>query len=195
MRRAIISLLFVLGISFNVLNAFAGTINGKVSVSRLKTPKDILIYIEKIEGKEFAPPKEAVKVDQAKLVFTPRVSPVIKGSAVEFYNSDNVKHNVFGVGADDFDLGTWTKGIVKSHTFNKLGEVAILCNVHPEMEAYVIVLQNPYFVLTNEDGKYEIKDIPAGNYKLKTWRDTFKPVTKDVAVPITGELTVDFELK
>lgn len=195
MRILTISFLFLLGISLNISNAFAGTINGKVSASGAKTLKNILIYVEKVEGKEFSPPKESVKVDQAKLVFTPRVSPVIKGTTVEFYNSDNVKHNVFGVGADDFDLGTWTQGIVKSHTFNKLGEVAILCNVHPEMEAYVIVLQNPYFTLAKEDGSYQIKDIPAGNYKLKTWRENSKSVTKGAEVPAEGNVTVDFELK
>lgn len=174
--------------------AFAASITGKVSTNKVKVPKDILIYIEKIEGKELPPPQQSVKMDQIGLVYVPHVLPVIKGTTVDFHNSDDVKHNTFGVGADDFDLGTWTKGIVRSYTFDKLGETAILCNLHPEMEAYVVVLQNPYFSLTDEEGKYEIKDVPQGEYKLKTWHDRLKAVTEEVSVPASGAVEKDFEL-
>ncbi|MCQ9208901.1 MAG: hypothetical protein NG712_05955 [Omnitrophica bacterium] len=196
MQRLILISSFFLTIILSVANGiFAETIKGEVSSSRLKSPKDILVYIEKIEGNEFSPAQEPAKMDQKSLVFTPRVLPVLAGSAVNFHNSDELKHNVFGVGDDDFDLGVWTKGIVKTYTFNKLGEVAILCNVHPEMEAYIVVLQNPYFALTDEQGKYEIKDAPAGKYKLKTWHERLRPVIKDIEVPRSEELKVDFELK
>lgn len=190
-------IVFILILIFLILGftdmVFAGTIVGKVSTKKLKVPKDVLIYIEKIEGKEFSPPQEPAKMDQKSLVFIPRVLPILKGTTVDFHNSDDVKHNVFGVGTEDFNLGTWTKGGVASYTFNKLGDTAILCNVHPEMEAYVIVLQNPYFALTDEQGKYEIKDAPQGSYKLKTWNDKLKAQTKDVVVPSEGSVTVDFE--
>lgn len=195
LQRAGIILLFFLSLTTVVTDIFAGTIKGKVESRRLKTAKDVLIYIEKIEGKEFSPPEEPVEMDQVSLVFTPRVLPVVLGTTVEFHNSDDLKHNVFGVGDDDFDLGVWTKGIVKTYTFNKLGEVAILCNVHPEMEAYVIVLQNPYFALTDEEGNYVMEDPPSGIYKLKTWHDRLRPVAKEVEVPEEGEVIVDFELK
>ena len=175
--------------------SFAGVIKGKVSTAKLKAPKDIVVYIDKIEGKELSSSGEPAKMDQIKLVFIPYVLPIIKGTTVEFHNSDDVKHNVFAVGTENFDLGTWTKGITKSYTFNKLGDTAILCNVHPEMEAYVFVLQNPYFAITDENGQYQIKDVPSGSYKLKAWHNRLKPVTKDVDVAASGELTVDFGLK
>lgn len=178
MRNILIGLFLVIFTG----TCMAGGIKGKVSTAKIKSPSGILVYIEKIDGKEFPPPAEHLVMDQVKLVFIPRVLPVLKGAAVDFVNSDDVKHNVFGVGSDDFDLGTWTKGIVKSYTFNKLGDVAILCNVHPEMEAFVVVLQNPYFGLTDAGGNYEIKDVPPGKYKLKTWHDRLKPATKDVEV-------------
>lgn len=195
MRRISLILLFFLSLTTVVGNTFAGTIKGKVASRRLKTAKDILIYLEKIEGKEFTPPQGPAKIDQRSLVFTPRVLPVVLGTTVEFHNSDDLKHNAFGVGDDDFDLGVWTKGIIKTYTFNKLGEVAILCNVHPEMEAYVIVLQNPYFALTNEEGNYIIENVPSGTYSLKTWHDRLRPVTKEIKVTEQGEVIVDFELK
>lgn len=174
---------------------FAATITGKVSTRKVKVPKDFLIYIEKVEGKEFPAPQELAKMDQISLVFVPRVLPILKGAKVEFHNSDDVKHNVFGVGTEDFDLGTWTKGGAKSYAFDKLGETAILCNLHPEMEAYIVVLQNPYFSLTDDTGSFRIENVPGGSYKLKTWHDRLKSVTKDVEVAVSGELTIDFDLK
>ena len=184
-----IFLIFFLGLSGAV---FAGTITGTVSTKKLKVPKDVLVYVEKVEGREFPPSAQPAKMDQVNLVYVPRVLPIVRGSEVIFHNSDEVKHNVFGVGDYDFDLGTWTKGGTKNRLFDKLGEADILCNVHPEMEAYIIVLQNPYFGLTNEQGVYEIKNVPAGSYKLKTWNDKLKAQLKDAVVPADGPVTVDF---
>lgn len=195
MKRFGILLLFFLILNLNVVDVFSGEIKGKVSSSRLKSPKDILVYIDKIEGGEFTPHEKPEKMDQLNLIFIPRVLPVLLGTTVEFHNDDDLKHNAFGVGADDFDLGVWTKGIVKTYTFNKLGDVAILCNVHPEMEAYIVVLQNPYFALTDEKGNYKIENIPAGSYSLKTWHDRLRPVKESVEVPEVDEITVDFNLK
>lgn len=190
--KKLILILFLVILSTK--SVYAGVIKGKVSTAKLKVPKEILVYIEKIEG-NFPPPKELAKMDQISIVFTPRVLPVLLGTTVEFHNSDDLKHNVFGVGAEDFDLGTWTKGITKTYTFSKLGDVAILCNVHPEMEAYIVVLQNPYFSLTDESGDYKIEDVPEGTYIFKTWHDRLKSVKKEVKVPSEGEVIVDFELK
>lgn len=192
-KTKIIGILFLL-LNLLTFSVFAGEIRGKVSASRLKTPKDILVYIEKVENEEFNASDKEAKMDQRNLLFIPRVLPIVKGTTVKFNNADELKHNVFGVGDDDFDLGTWTKGIIKTHTFNNLGEVAILCNVHPEMEAYIIVLQNPYFALTDEDGNYKITNVPPGTYKLKTWHDRLRTVTKEV-ISSKAEAIVDFDLK
>lgn len=173
---------------------WAGEIQGKVSTRKIKNLEDILIYIEKVE-KDFSPSENHPKMDQKNLVFIPRVLPVLKGTSVEFQNNDDLKHNVFGVGSDDFDLGVWTKGIIKTHTFDKLGEVAILCNVHTEMEAFILVLQNPYFVLADKEGNYRIGSVPPGAYKLKSWNDKLKSQSKEVVVPSDGQITVDFEFK
>lgn len=176
---------------FNSLT-FAGTIKGKVTTKKLKIPKDIVVYIEKIEGKVFPPAKEPVIMNQVSLVFVPRVIPIVLGSTVNFKNSDDVLHNVFGVGEAEFDLGTWTGREIRDYTFNKLGEVAILCNVHPEMEAYVLVLQNPYSALTDEQGNYIMKDVPSGTYTLKTWHDSLKSVSKEINISTQEEIVVNF---
>lgn len=195
MERLRVALLVCLITSLNIGQLYAGTIKGNISSPRLKNPKDILVYIEKIEGKVFPPAEEAAVMDQVALVFIPRVIPIVKGSTVNFKNSDTVLHSVFAVGDEEFDLGTWKGEVIKNYTFNKLGEIAILCNVHPEMEAYVVVLQNPYFALTDEEGIYKIDGVPAGKYTLKTWHDRLRPVSQQVQVSDTGEVTINFELK
>ncbi len=163
----------------------AGTIEGMVNASK---PSDAVVYVEKVPGSF---PSGRAKIDQQDKVFTPYVLPVVRGTTVEFHNSDSLQHNVFGVGADEFDLGNWTRGIVREHTFNQPGEVVILCNVHPEMEAYILVLQNPYFARPDESGEFSIADVPAGEYVVKTWYRS-KTKKKKVTVPASGSVTVNF---
>ncbi len=164
---------------------WAGDIAGEIGVPK---PDQAVVYVETAPGTFRG---ERVKIDQRNKVFIPYVLPVVKGSTVEFNNSDDLQHNVFGVGADEFNLGNWTKGIVREHTFDKPGEVSILCNVHPEMEAYVLVLQNPYFARPDGAGRFRISNVPAGDYVIKAWyRGKAKKQT--VKVPATGSATVNF---
>lgn len=165
--------------------AQAGTIKGTVSAA---DKSKVVLYVENVAGTF---PSGRAEMDQMNKVFVPYVLPVVKGTTVKFLNSDELQHNVFGVGADEFDLGNWTKGIVREHTFNKPGEVVILCNVHPEMEAYVLVLDNPYFAQPDSSGKFRIVDVPAGEYVIKAW---YRGKTKKqkVEVPATGSVTVTF---
>lgn len=178
-------------------SAMAGTIKGKVKVRGLRSPKDVVVYIDKVEG-EFKPPKEHAKMDQIKMVFTPHVLPIVAGTTVDFHNSDSVLHNVFTPDkcADKFNLGTWPEGEVRSYTYKKAGCVSvILCNVHPEMEAWVIVLQNPYFYKTDKDGIFKIENVPAGTYTLKVWHKKAKGPSQEVTVPEKGEVTMNFKMK
>ncbi len=92
-----------------------------------------------------------------------------------------------------FNLGLYGSGVKKTVTFNNLGEVPLLCNVHPEMLGYIIVLQNPYFALTDHSGKYEIKNVPPGTYKLKVWHEKLQETFKEVVVQEGKTVTVDFE--
>lgn len=162
-----------------------GEIVGTLAVPK---PEQAVVYVETVAGTFHG---ERAKMDQQNKVFSPYVLPVVQGTTVVFNNSDEMQHNVFGVGAEEFNLGNWTKGVTREHTFNKLGEVAILCNVHPEMEAYVLVLQNPYFARPEGDGKFRIANVPPGEYVVKAWyRGKVKKQT--VKVPATGSVTVAF---
>lgn len=176
----------------------ANEIKGKVSVQGLKSAENIAVYVDAIPDKKFDAPKEPVVVDQRKMAFIPHLVAVQQGTTVEFLNSDPVGHNVYWPSISGnkklaHNLGTWPKGEKKPFQFNDVGAASLLCNVHPEMSGYVVVTPTPYFAVTDKDGNFEIKNIPAGKYTLKTWSEDGKPMTQAVDVSgasATVELTV-----
>lgn len=178
--------------------SWAGDIKGKVSVQGIKSAENIAVYVDVIPDKKFDAPKDPVVVDQRKMAFVPHVVAVQQGTTVEFLNSDAVGHNVYWPSISGnkklaHNLGTWPKGEKKPFQFNDLGVASLLCNVHPEMSGYVVVTPTPYFAVTDKDGNFEIKNIPAGKYTLKTWSEDGKPTTEAVDVSgatATVELTV-----
>ncbi len=177
--------------------ASAGTITGKVKAKGAKNGGNAVIYIDKIAGKTFEPPKEHALMDQKNLTFTPHVLPVLVGTTVDFLNSDDVLHNVFSPDqcTGKFNLGSWPKGQKKSFTFKEAGcTPTLLCNVHPEMEGYVVVVETPYYGVSEQDGSYTIGNVPAGKYTLKIWHEKLKGKDVAVEVPEKGNVTVDFDI-
>lgn len=177
---------------------FAGDITGTIKAIGVKHPGNAIIYIEKIEGKTFEAPKGHAEIDQKDLTFTPHVLPIVAGTTVDFLNSDGVLHNVFTPDkcAEKFNLGTWPKGEKRSFTFNNIGcTPVLLCNVHPEMEAFVVVMQNPYFAVSKENGSYTIKDVPPGKYTLTIWHEKLKCQSVEIVVPGGGSVINDFVIK
>jgi plastocyanin len=177
----------------------AGEIKGKVTAAGLKSAGDIAVYVEAIPGKNFDAPTQHVLIDQKKMAFIPHVVVVLKGTTVDFLNSDPVGHNVYwpsisGNKKLTHNLGTWPQGQKKSFQFNDLGAASLLCNVHPEMSGYVVVVPTPYFAVTDKDGNFEIKNVPAGHYTLKTWSEQAKPSTQEMDVTASGA-TVSIAVK
>jgi len=176
----------------------ANEIKGRVSVQGLKSAENIAVYVDVIPDKKFDAPKDPVVIDQRKMAFVPHVVAVQQGTTVEFLNSDPVGHNVYWPSISGnkklaHNLGTWPKGDKKPFQFNEVGVASLLCNVHPEMSGYVVVTPTPYFAVTDKDGNFAIKNVPAGKYTLKTWSEDGKPTTQAVDVSgasATVELTV-----
>ena len=132
-------------------------------------------------------------MDQRNLAFVPRVLPVVRGTVVEFTNSDDVPpqrlQSVDG-GRTSFDLGTYGRGATRTVTMREPGDLRVLCNIHMEMEARILVLRDPYFATVGADGRYRIADVPAGSYRLKIWRDGWQPHERTVEVAETSHAAV-----
>lgn len=172
------------------------TIQGQVIVRNARDNADAIIYIDKIPGKVFSPPATPVVLDQVNLTFTPHVLPVLVGTRVAFPNRDEIRHNVFSPTTNSkFNLGTYPRATTKYYVFEKPGPVTLLCNVHAEMSAYVMVTETPYFATTDKTGKFTIPDVPPGNYVLKAWHEKSKPESMEIEVLDGQPLNVQFELR
>lgn len=173
----------------------AGTIEGHVR--NLPGGPDLanaVISVDDIEG-SFPVPQKAAVMDQNRLTFVPHVLAILVGTTVEFPNSDPVSHNVFSISeAKRFNLGLYPKGVVRRLKFDKPGVVALLCNVHLEMSAYIVVVKNPYFARTDSGGKFRIDGVPAGKHRLHCWHEQLKSQEKNVEVPKVGKVRVTFTM-
>jgi len=181
---------FVIGFTCNVETAAAETIRGKVKLKSKNDADKVVVYIKDANG-VFYPPEERPIMDQIDLTFVPYVLPVLKGTTVDFHNSDDVLNNIFtpSWSGRKFNLGTYPKGVVRSYTLDRLGEVKLLCNIHPDMEGYILVLQNPYFSVTDEEGRYEINNVAPGGYVLQLWYERVLGEPQSITVK-KGEVTV-----
>jgi plastocyanin len=175
------------------LAAHAGTISGKVS----GVAGESVVYVDTIAGKTFPAPTQSPVVDQKGLLFQPHITVVQVGTTVQFLNSDSVAHNVFwtSVGGNKklgHNLGTWPKGEKRPFKFDNPGAVPLLCNVHPEMSGYVVVVPTPYFAVTEKSGEYKIENVPDGSYSVVAWHEGAKNSSKPVTV--SGDTKADFTL-
>jgi plastocyanin len=176
----------------------AADIKGHVAVQGLRSPENIAVYVDAIPGKDFPAPAQHTVMDQKGLKFVPHILVVLKGTTVDFLNSDSTGHNVYWPAVSGnkklaHNLGTWPQGQVKSFQFNDLGAAPLLCNVHPEMSGYVVVAPTPYFGVSDKEGNFQIKNLPPGHYTLVTWSEDGKPTTQAVdvaAATVTLTLTV-----
>ena len=167
--------------------AQAGDITGKVSATGLKSTENIAVYIDVIPGKKFDAPAQHVSVDQRDMKFVPQTIVILKGTTVDFLNSDHVAHNVHwsSISGDKslaHNLVTVSPGQKKSFEFDNVGEATILCNFHFDMTGYVVIVPTPYFTLTSSSGTFTIKDVPPGTYTLKTWSPDGKPTSQLITV-------------
>jgi plastocyanin len=187
-------IIFTVSIAICMVNiSYAGNIVGKIT-NGSKGIGNAVIYIAN-DGQSHSGAGKHAKMDQKHLTFIPHVLPILAGTTVDFINNDDVLHNVFcsDACAENFNLGSWPKGETRSYTFKNANCFAtILCNVHPEMEAFVIVVGTPYFALSGSNGSYTIKNVPAGTYTLKVWSEKYNIEDVSVTVPEKGDVTVNF---
>jgi hypothetical protein len=114
--------------------------------------------------------------------FDPHVLVVAKGTAVAFPNLDPIYHNAFSLSPGNaFDLGLYRKGASRSFKLKTPGLVRVYCNIHPEMAAYVMVVDGSAFTLVGDDGSYRLRGIPPGRHVVQLWNEMAgeKSVTLD----------------
>ena len=171
--------------------AGAGSITGKVTATPEKYLKDTIVYLKEVPGKFQA---RTHTMDQKGIEFRPRILTVTTGDTVKFLNSDGVDHNVYSPDQEAYNLGIFAKGQSRDHVFAKPGVYSQLCSVHPEMQAYVFVGQNPHSATVKPDGSFKIDNVPPGTYQLAVWNVKLKADDVPVTVDSGKSARADFAL-
>jgi len=179
-------------------SAGGGSVSGRVTLKKpgggLSDPSGVVVYLEGLPIVERSDAKPA-QVHQRDLQFTPPLTVVTQGAAVEFPNDDRVFHNVFSFSeAAKFDLGLYKSGSSKSVTFRRAGVVNVYCNIHPEMIAKILVLDTSYFAVVGADGSFRIEHVPPGTYPLVAWQAYGAELHTQVTVTAGGRVDVPIEL-
>lgn len=145
----------------------------------------IVVYLTPISAatKRHAP--VTASIDQRGLKFLPRTIAVTPGSIISFPNSDPVLHNIFLVDQRRarVDLGTFPGGEIREVTLESSGVYLVLCHLHPEMAASVLVVDAPYRAVTDSAGRFRLDGIEPGTYRLSTWHRRLLPYEATITLP------------
>ncbi len=145
-------------------------------------------------GLVLPPPSEPVTIDQKGFRFVPRVMAIQTGTAVRFLNYDPEPHNVYSP-EGRYNLGVWPTGDSRTHVFRKAGVYSQRCSLHPDMLAYLVVVDTPYFAVSDDKGRFAIEDVPPGRYRAVVWHERKNGLERDLAVepgePLRLELVVE----
>ena len=131
---------------------------------------DAVVYASPVAGvAQGRPPRNAV-IEQTDRDFIPFVTVIQVGSAISFPNRDPLKHQIYSFSpAKPFEIKLYSGKTPPPIVFDKPGVVALGCNIHDWMEAYVLVVETPHFAKTDKKGAARINDLPAGRYRVQVW--------------------------
>lgn len=172
------------------LHARAGNIEAFVKTSNGKPVEDAAVVVEPASGTMPLKHKTAT-IEQFDREFIPYLTIVQTGTAIEFPNRDPFKHHIYSFSpAKVFGIKLYAGKPAQPVVFDKPGEVALGCNIHDWMEAYILVVNSSYFAKTNKKGRALINDVPAGQYRLRLWHPREK-----VALPLRDIEIADAPIK
>jgi len=179
--------------------AFAGEIAATVKDDAGAPLADaVVIAVSEAPVKLPAPRLESI-VQEAK-EFKPFVKAVTVGTPIEFPNRDDVLHHVYSFSpARTFELKAYAGTPPEPIVFDRPGPVAIGCNIHDWMLAYVYVSESPFFGVTGADGRVRLASLPAGKYSVRVWHSRLVQHETDTAQPVsvggTEAVQIAWELK
>lgn len=166
------------------VGAQAGSLEVLVSTPAGKSVEDAAVVLEAIAAIRPSPDARA-SIAQQDRDFVPYLTIVRAGTAIDFPNRDPLKHHVYSFSsAKRFEIKLYAGKPAQPVIFDKPGEVALGCNIHDWMEAYVLVVNTPYFAKTSLQGRARIANLPPGRYRLRFWhpRQKTEMASRDIEI-------------
>jgi hypothetical protein len=164
-----------------------------------KTLGNVFVYVKDGLGTYvFDTPTEKATIDQKECRYRPHVFGMRVNQPLEILNSDPTLHNIHAMpkANTEFNNGQPIQGMKMTHTFDKKEVmVPFKCDVHGWMNAYVGVLDHPYFAVTDKDGKFELKSLPPGTYTIEAWHEKLGTQTASVTLGPKESKDVTFSFK
>ena len=161
--------------------------------------QNVFVYVKDgLSGRMYPVPSEPVVLDQQKCRYVPRVLGIQVGQQLLIRNSDPLLHNVRAEGAinEPFDVGTPVQGMEITRTFvTREVMVPFKCNVHSWMNAYVGVVEHPYFAVTDAGGRFSLPQLPPGTYTIEIWHERLGTQTQQVTIAAQETKDLTFSLK
>lgn len=174
-----------LSIAFST-SAAAGTIDALVRDARGAAVRDAVVYAIP-ERLPVSMVKRTATMDQRDRTFIPHVLPVQTGTSVNFPNSDDVRHHVYSFSpAKTFQLPLYKSEPSNPVVFDKAGIVALGCNIHDRMTAFIVVVNTPYFAKSETDGRLSIPDLPPGRYAVSVWYPDIRKMIPPATINVVG---------
>lgn len=165
------------------LAAAAGSVAGKVEVKPARFQDETVVYLKAVAARR--PPARHV-IDQRGMKFVPFVLAVQQGDTVEFMNTDSVEHEVYSPERNGFNVGVFRYGEKRAHVFDQPGVYEIRCSLHPMMQAWVFVGENPFSAPVDRSGRFRLEGVPAGTYRLAVWNAHLQVAERTVTVADGG---------
>ena len=164
-----------------------------------KTLGNVYVYVKDGLGNYvYDMPTETAKIDQKNCRYHPHVFGVRAGQKIEIVNSDPTLHNIHAMpkANTEFNAGQPMEGMKNEHVFDKKEVmVPFKCDVHGWMNAYVGVLDHPYYAVTDKDGKFELKSLPPGTYTVEAWHEKLGAMDQKVTLGQKETKDVNFTFK
>lgn len=155
-----------------------------------KLQADAVVWLDVPNAPPPAAPMRAV-LDQRNLMFSPHVLAVRTGTVVELPNNDLVFHNVFSFhDGKKFDLGLYPVGTTRRLTFERPGLSRLFCNIHPAMAAYIMAVDTPFFAVSDRQGRFSLRGVPASSFTWRAWRPGGEIVSGTVDTGAVASLDV-----
>lgn len=163
------------------------------------TLQNVVVYLKgDFSTYSFEVPQSPASLDQNGCIYKPHVLALMAGQPLEVTNSDQATHNIHSLAKANRPRNDSQSPGARPifHNFSRQ-EIAIQvkCNVHPWMKAYVAVLSNPYFQITGDDGSFQIKNVPPGEYELFAWHELYGTSDQPVTIGLHESKTVTITFK